>query len=102
MVGTLGDTKITEPSPRSPDCLQVYKKDPGSLDKSSSQCRRVQVRHTAGPGRISTRMQQKGKEEKSKEVRGKVKMYYVYIRKTDPKPITQRSLTFPERRTRNW
>ena len=32
---------------------------------------------------------------------GKSKIYYVYSRKTDSKPITKRSLTFPERTTRN-
>lgn len=29
------------------------------------------------------------------------KIIYVYIRKTDPKPIKRRSLTFPERTRRN-
>jgi hypothetical protein len=33
---------------------------------------------------------------------GNGKMYYVYIRKTNSKPITRRSLTFPERTTRNY
>lgn len=69
--GSLGDTKHrllggykNYRTQSSITGLLAYKKEPRSLDKSTSQRSRVWFSHTAGSGRMSTMMQQWRKEEK--------------------------------------
>lgn len=70
-----------------------------NLYKCTFHCHRCHP-DTDGLERMRFRMLAVGKEE-NRPGHGNGEIYYVYIRKTDLKPIIRRSLTFPERTTRN-